>query len=119
MIPIQTKKLLYCAFVFIVALFLTISTIPKPRTEAKETNQINQKIKNLKQKIQLLNQQTNQYWYKNIKQLNQNLCLYSEQMVSILKINILTSSGFLETVKYQLIIMFIIGMMMRFLIIIL
>lgn len=47
MIPIQTQRLLYYAFVFISALFLTVSTIPKPRTEAKEMNQSNQTIKKI------------------------------------------------------------------------
>lgn len=43
----QTQKMLNYTFIFISALFLTVSTIPKPRTEAKETNQTNQTIKKL------------------------------------------------------------------------
>lgn len=89
MIPIQTKKLLYCAFVFIVALFLTISTIPKHRTEAKETNQINQTIKkttNINQKSKTKNQ--------SIEPTNESILVQEHQTTEPKPVPIQRTDGF-------------------------
>lgn len=89
MIPIQTKKLLYCTFVFIVALFLTISTVPKPRIEAKETNQINQKIKkttNTNQKSKTKNQ--------SIEPTNESILVQEHQTTEPKPVPIQRTDGF-------------------------